>query len=314
MPERLPPPNFTLGAAYPEIGRLRIALPAADFATVRTIFAGLDTNATSLAIGAATDCGGIDAALRQEWEAHPDDPLIGTLLAANLIRVGWKVRSYALAKYVSQEQFQGFRAYLCQAEQVLIDVTARHPDYVPAWTERLTSARGLSLGQSELRRRYDRLAAHDPHHLPAQLSMLQKLCPKWGGSWPAVQAFVKECADAAPPGSHNAVLVCEGHLEYMSMLDTKKEAREYLQDPRVRQEIYAAAESSVWHPDFVHEFGWVWVRATFASLFSQMGDHRAALTQFKALEPYGHAGWFDYLGNEQEFVRYRAEAYAKGAA
>ncbi|MGA3541618.1 hypothetical protein [Melissospora conviva] len=315
MPEPLPPPNFTSGAAYPEIGRLRIALTAGDFATVRKVFAGLDTNATTIAVGTATDIGGIEAALGREWEANPDDALIGTLLGAHLIQAGWTIRTAALAKYVSREQFEGFRAYLCRAEQVLIDVTARHPDYVSAWAKRLTSARGLQLGPSELRRRYDRLAAHDPHHLPAQSSVLQKLCPKWGGSWPAVQAFVKECTDTAPPGSHNAVLVCEGHLEYMGTLGSKKKAVEYLQDPRVRQEIYAAAERSVWHADFTNAVGWVWVRATFACLFSLMGDHRAALTQFTALGPYGNASAFDYVGDgEQEFVRYRAEAYAKGAA
>jgi hypothetical protein len=155
------------------------------------------------------------------------------------------------------------------------------PNDPALWTASITTTRGLEFGLPEARRRYDRLAAIDPHHLPGQRSMLQQLCPKWGGSWDQVHAFAHDAMRNAPAGAPNAVLVAEAHLE--QFLDA---GRRYMRSPQVRDDIAEAARSSVLHPDFRPEPGWVQVMNTFAMAFSLIGDRSSAATMFSALGPY----------------------------
>ena len=313
MPALLPAPNFDSGAAYPEVNSMRTALTAGDWPTARRILASLDWSGISLLTGVAGELEGIEPLLRSVVARQPGDPFATTLLASHLIRTGWRVRSAYRAQHVSREQFDQFHAYLRRAERILIDTTARHPGFVAAGTLRVTSARGLELGQSEARRRYDQLAKYHPHHRPAQSSLLQKLCPKWSGSWEATHSFALECMRTAPPGSHNPVLVVEGHLEYALDQDDTEQAAGYLRGPQVRQELHEAAQRSVWHPGFRHEHGWVAVRSTFALAFSLMEEWAAAAGQFTALGHLADESMFGYLGDQAEqFQKYRAEAYAKG--
>ncbi|MFI6762253.1 hypothetical protein ACIBF5_24260 [Micromonospora sp. NPDC050417] len=318
MPAPLPAPNFDPAAAFPEVTPLRAALSGTDWQTVERIFAGRDAATVSRLLNVAADVPGTEDFLRWAVSQRPGDPLSATMLAARLVIVGWEIRSGRRANQVSQEQFDQFHAYLRQAETILIDVTARHPGYVPAWSWRVTTARGLQMGQSEARRRYDRLARHDPHHVLAQESLLQKLCPKWGGTWDAVHSFARDCMRAAPEGAQNAIVVLDGHLERAFELDTLEQAEQYLLGMEVWQEIQEAARRSVWHPAFRHDWGWVGTRSSFAMVFCLTGDWRSAATQFTVLANAGNVasvGMFDALGDASEvFQRLRAEAYAKGGA
>ncbi|MGC4857375.1 hypothetical protein ACLQ24_29425 [Micromonospora sp. DT4] len=141
-------------------------------------------------------------------------------------------------------------------------------DEAAAWTERIIIARGLQLGQNEARRRYDRLAQQHPHHATAQAALLQQLCPKWSGDGDRAFAFARECAQAAPVGAPNAVLVVEAHLERWLDFDTDRERTAYVRSTPVAEEIMQAAQRSMLHPDFVDRPGWVWVRSSFALMFS----------------------------------------------
>ncbi|GAA1897419.1 hypothetical protein [Asanoa iriomotensis] len=80
----------------------------------------------------------------------------------------------------------------------MIDMVGDNAD----WTARLTTARGLEMGQAEARRRYDRLAALDPHHLPGQRQLLQQLCAKWGWSLEDMHAFATEATSRLSDGAH----------------------------------------------------------------------------------------------------------------
>lgn len=315
VPAPLPAPDFDPGAAFPEVNRLRAALTGADWPAVEQLFDGRDAKTVSHLVNNASDHPGIEGFLRSEVARQPGEALPATLLAACLVVTGWSIRTDKRANQVSREQFDQLHAYLRQAEQILIDVTARHPAYVTAWDWRLTTAMGLQMGQSEARRRYDRLARHEPHHLPGQQSLLQKLCPKWGGSWEAAHTFARECMNAAPEGGHHGVLVVTAHLEQALESDTLRQAGEYLLTMPVWQSIQEAARRSVWHPGFQHDWGWVGVRGTFAMAFGLMGDHKAAAAQFSALGNLGSEAMFGYLGDATEqFQRFRADAYAKGGA
>jgi hypothetical protein len=311
----LPPPVFDLAAAYPEVGRLQAALTARDWSGVRSIVdAAPEPGRTSL-IRVAGDTDGLEPFLAEAHARDPEDAVASAMLGGYLIAVGWKVRSTYRAEHVSAVQFRTFHDYLRRAEQVLIDAAARTPAEVAVWHQRLISARGLELGLSEARRRYDRLAAYQPHHLPAQSQLLQSLCPKWSGTWEQAHAFARERMLAAPAGAHNAVLVPYAHVEQWSSEDDDAAGERYLAGQPVRDSIYEAASRSVWDPGFRHDYGWVHVRSTFAMAFSLLGDERAAAGQFAAL---GHLGsrdpWNYFSQAEQEFTKRRARAFAKAGA
>lgn len=303
-----PYPDFDLVSAYPEMGRLRTAMVTRDWAGVHAVIdAAPGPVARTMLIGFAATLRETEQFLRGVLDRDPEETLAGSLLGCRLIEAGWEVRTRAMAQYVSAEQFRVFHEYLCRAEQILIDAAARNPADVSVWCHRLTSARGLELGLSEVRRRYDRLAVHDPHHLPAQSQLLQSLCPKWGGTWEQVHAFARERMLAAPKGAGNAVLVVVGHIE-RALGDDES----HLAGAFARNEINEAAARSVWDPDFRHDYGWVGVRNAFAMGFSLMGDHRAAAAQFNALDRFASKDPWRYLGDPAEaFVQRRAQAYAK---
>ncbi|MDG4805601.1 hypothetical protein O7634_02365 [Micromonospora sp. WMMD1120] len=312
MPAPLPAPTFDAGAAYPEVNDLRKALDAADWPAVRALFADRDHDGRTLLVREAGDHCTTDAFLRRVHDEDPTDQLAGTLLGTHLICAGWRIRSGARAEHVSRSQFDQFHDHLRRAEQVLIDVTARHPDDAAAWTQRITLARGLQLGQNEARRRYDRLAQHHPHHAPAQASLLQQFCPKWSGNWDRAFGFARECADAAPDGSLNAVVVAEAHLERWLDFDTAREQSAYLRSEAVVNEIMRAGQRSVLHPDFVDRPGWVWVRSSFALMFSLTEQWSAAASQFRALGNRGTSLPWAYVDDAEGFTKYRDKAYAKG--
>lgn len=308
----LPRPTFDPAAAYPDLHRLKAALTAGDWAGVRAVVdSAPEPTARAMLIYAGGDQEGIEPLLRHVLARDPDDAVAGSMFGGLLITVGWNIRTSARADQVSADQFRAFHEHLRRAEQVLIDAAARNPAEVSIWCHRLISARGLQLGLSEVRRRYDRLAAYDPHHLPAQSQLLQSLCPKWSGTWEQMHRFAHECMLAAPRGAPNAVLVVTGHLE--RWLDD--DSGQYLATPFARNEIYEAATRSVWDPNFRHGPNWVMVRNTFAMAFSLLGDHAAAAAQFAALGHFGSEDPWHYLGEPAtEFVKRRALAYAKGGA
>ncbi|SCL17058.1 hypothetical protein GA0070616_1191 [Micromonospora nigra] len=313
MPAPIPPPAFDAAAAYPQVGQARAALAARDWPALRALVDAQDPYGRTVLVDEVSDETDIEGFLRKIVAEYPDDPLAATMLGAHLIKAGWRIRTARRAQYVSREQFARFFDHLRQAEQVLIDVTARHPQESAAWTQRITSARGLEVGQAEARRRYDRLAAHTPHHLPAQASLLQQFCPKWSGSWERAHDFARECVDAAPVGGPHAVLVVEAHLEQALDHGDLASARDLLCGARVRDEIHAAAQRSIWHPDFRHTWGWLMTRSTFALAFCLMGEWQSAAQQFAAMEPFGHTSMFGYFGDgEKQFQKYRDKAYAKG--
>ncbi|WP_433529413.1 hypothetical protein ACQPYA_24375 [Micromonospora sp. CA-263727] len=313
MPAPLPPPEFSAAAAYPQVSAGRAALAAGDWPALRALLEEQDPHGRTFLVD---DVGGTPDAgkfLHDVHTEHPEDPLAGTLLGAYLIGAGWRIRSAKRAQYVSQQQFAQFSDHLCRAEQVLIDVTARHPAEVTAWAQRITSARGLEAGQAEARRRYDRLAAHEPHHLAAQTQLLQQLCPKWGGSWERAHAFVRECVEAVPPGAPNAVLVVEAYLEQALHHGKASVAGEFLRGQRARAEIHDAARRSIWHPEFRHGWDWVSVRSTFALAFALMQEWTPAAQQYAALGNLGSTWMYEHLGDgAKEFQRFRDKAYAKG--
>ncbi|MFF7642199.1 hypothetical protein [Streptomyces canus] len=299
--------------AVPGLAPLRAAAWDGDWAATRAFYEEIPaTDAEGVSCAAAL-LAGVD---RSEWylekaaKAEPADPLPRTLLAERYIHLGWRARGRGRAEDVSWDQAELFHDWLRKAERLLIEVCAEQPAYVPAWTARLATARGLVLGQSEARRRYDRLTEHHPHHFRAQSRLLKQLCPKWGGSWEAAHRFAQECASAAPEGSHAGVLVAEAHIEHFSDLDGA-EATEYLRDVSVRDELRLAARASVLHPDHRRDWYWTESHSTFALAFSLGGHLGDAAGHFAALgDTVSESYWQNVPDWKTRFTEFRTAASA----
>lgn len=310
----LPPPDFAVASAFPEHRWLQQAAQAHDWSAIRAFAEKFPRGADrTFVVTTVADVPEIEYPLREFVAANPDDLFAATLLAAREVIVGWNIRTAARASQVSREQFQTFHHHLRQAEQLLIRVTAADPAYDLAWAERLTTVRGLQLGQNEARRRYDRLTRHHPCHFTGQARLLQQLCPKWSGNWAAMHSFARECMLTAPAGALNASLVAEAHVEHWVDLKTKNERAEYLRRPDVHRELVEAADRSVLHPAFRRSYGWVTAYGAFAAMFSLIGDLPRAAVHFRALGNLASEYPWAYFDKPADaYVRYRNAALAKG--
>jgi hypothetical protein len=271
--------RFDQAAAFPELVELRESVRAADWTAIELFFAGLsDVDMTAYAVTVVADVTGAEEFLAE----LPPSPLARRLLAARLIAKAWEIRTAKRAEYVSREQFDGMREQLCRAEPILLELTAEDPGDAVAWSFRLRTARGLEVGQSEARRRYDRLARSAPHSYAGQSQLVQQLCPKWSGSWEALHAFARECMDKAPPGALSPTAVGEAHIEHYVELEGEA-ATAYLRDVDVQREVIAAAEKSVLHPDFAGGYHWPQAYGIFAAMLGKIGDRERAAACFRAL-------------------------------
>ncbi|MFF4798123.1 hypothetical protein ACFY1U_06890 [Streptomyces sp. NPDC001351] len=295
----------------PELAALRTAARDEDWSATQGFFAGLGSpDDVSFAAGLLAGVERTEAYLERAAKALPADPLPRTLVAERYIRIGWRLRGGGRARNVSREQFKDFHEWLRKAEQLLIEVCAEQPAFTPAWTARLLTARGLELGQSEARRRYDRLAEHHRPYFRAQSQLLQQLCPKWGGSWEAAHGFAQECASAAPEGSDAGILIAEAHIEHWLDLDGA-EATEYLRDVKVRNELRQAAQISVLHPDHRPRRHHIGGHSAFALAFSLGGHLGDAARHFTALGDTASESFWQYLPDwKSRFATYRTAALA----
>jgi len=295
-------PSFDVYENTPELIPLRDAVNAGDWMAVRG-FLGRLGSVDDLITGMNT-VAMIDGSERLlEWAAQqfPADPLPRTILAKRYLIIGWDIRGAALAKHVSREQFDQFHAWLRRAEQLLIQVCAEQPAYAPAWYVRITLARGLELGQTEARRRYDRLRAHHPHVYGAQAALLQQLCPKWGGSWEAAHGFAVEATREAPDGAMTGVLVADAHIEHWLSLGDQGGA--YMRGVNVLQDLRNAAAISLRHPAYRPDLSSVAAHSTFALAFSLGGHHADAAPHYAALGERASEHPWAYLGDGKAAFR-----------
>lgn len=277
---------FDLAAAYPEIGILRAALARRDWPACRQAIDAVPMDSRTAMIRVGADEPGLEDFLRDVLRRDRYDAAAAAMLGSHLITIGWGIRTTARASEVSAEQFEQFHEWLGRAEEVLIEGAARNPADPAIWTVRLISARGLSLGLAEARRRYDRLAAVDPHHLPAQRQLVEQLYPKWGGSWEKVHAFAREAMRAAPAGGSHGVLVAEAHIEHMlseARANGWSAGDAYLEAPAIRDELYEAARRSIGDPSFRRSYGWLQAASTFACVFRQLEDRAATAWPLRLL-------------------------------
>ncbi|MFH7594176.1 hypothetical protein WDV06_03620 [Streptomyces racemochromogenes] len=304
---------------FRDLAALRSAVRLRDAGAVAAAFDALtdedDRALASWTVAETADCGDF---LREASAGRPGEPLFRTLYAHHLIRTGWNIRSGARAEHVSRQQFDSFHAHLRRAEVLLIDVCAEYPAYALAWYLRVTTARGLELGQGEARRRYERLAEHHPHHYSGQSQLLQQLCPKWSGSWEEAEGFARACAEAAPEGGPQGALVAIVQLERYLEIERDQNTRAaetYLREPERHTALREAAARSVLHPAArTGAFQYVGAHNAFAAAHSAAGRPADAAPHFRALGDRATEFPWGYVDADHSaaFARHRKNALAKG--
>ncbi|MFI5759901.1 hypothetical protein ACIA8F_03050 [Streptomyces sp. NPDC051563] len=313
-------PVYEPADRIPALADLRAHVHRQDWDAVAAAFAALgDEDDRAIASRVVGEQHNAETFLNGAMAQDPGDPLVRSLLAERLIRLGWGLRTSARAHDVPAGRFQQFHGYLRRAELLLIDVCAEHPRYALAWYLRTTTSRGLELGLGETRRRYERLAEHHPHHYAGQQQLLQQLCPKWGGTWEAAHSFAAQCARTAPPGAPAGALVAIAQLEQYADARDGSDARrgeKYLAAPENRAQLLAAARHSVLHPDArAGAYAHTDAHNAFAAAHSAAARPADAAPHFRVLGDRGSTFPWNYLGfgdHTTEFVRHRKTALATG--
>ncbi|MBL0885769.1 hypothetical protein [Myceligenerans indicum] len=300
---------FDPWARVPHLTHLRDAAVSGDIAGLSAALDSLEGDELSFAIHVLADVDGLEARLTSYLAAGNEPPVLVALLAAHHLVEGGRIRTAARADHVSAAQFEGFHARLRRAEGLLLELCARRGEFLPAWEIRVTVARGLELGASEGRRRYDRVRALDPWYYPAQAAFLQQVCPKWGGSWQAAHAFVAECRDGAPPGTLSPAVGVDLHLEQWVAAGGGRSGMHYLRQPAVLEDLRTTAMATVWHPDHVPGPSTATVHTGLAQAFALAGMPALAAPHFRALGDAPAEGSWGYTGDAAgEYQKYRAVA------
>lgn len=306
-------PVFDQSEHFPVVGRADAALRAHDWDALMAAFTSANQQERHSIVRRGGSDKGSEDFFRSILQARPGDVLASTMLADRYVTMGWEARGPGNFDSVTPEGYKAFLEFLRTAEQILIGVCARQPQFTQAWAVRLFTATGLDLGISEVTRRYERLASHSPHDLHAQFFTLQALLPKWGGTWEMAHDFVWKCANGAPPGASNACLVVMYYLERLISDDVSR-VDEVLREPQVRQEIMAAAQRSVMSSAFTTGTDGVVALSLFALSFSMLEDWSSAKSCFTRLGPFGQEAGWEYFGKDPSviFREARQEAMSKG--
>jgi hypothetical protein len=247
------------------------------------------------ALGAHEVLQGREALLDQWCAARPDSALPRLVRGRWRIAAAWAARGSGGASTVSQQGWQRFFRLLQQADEDLAAAAALDPQDPTPCALRLTTSRGLQLGQEETARRFEATVARDPHHRLAHAMRLASLCRKWSGSHEQMFAFARQAAQAAPEGSLLGGLIAQAHAErwLWARSFAEKEADDpqwfgkagsYFQDPAVREELQRAWDRSLGSPSFREVGAAAHARNWFAFCLHLAGDRERTRA---ALEPLG---------------------------
>lgn len=209
----------------------------------------------------------------------------------------WQARGSGLARSVQQDSWPLFHERLVAADKDLSAAAAMNPDDPTPRAGLLMPAVGLSLGQAELRRRFDEVERRHRWHLGAYRAMSQGLAAKWGGSNEGLLAFARTTLREAPDGHPVHVIIPTAHLEVWlrfthGLTSGKPERAEglrlqraYFQRDDVRAEVRAAADKSIRSRAYVPIRATPGHRNVFAMCFSLTHDYAAQLEQMELIGP-----------------------------
>lgn len=243
-----------------------------------------DPDEMAFLMEAAGDVEGIQDWIGDWIDAEPDSTLPLLVAGCHAVHWAWQARGGKRAKYTTAEQFQGFHERLHYAEDMLGKVIAREPDNVTAWAWLVMSSRGMGVGSVEARERFEEVTRLHPRHVFAHEHRLQYLCAKWRGSHEEMLGFARDAAANAGPHSLLHELIPLAHIEKWHDLEAEQ-ANEYILSDEVSAELLAAAENSIFHPDYIPAGpGWAPRVSPFALAFELAEEFDAAWHAFALLD------------------------------
>lgn len=248
-----------------------------------------------------------------EWAAaRPQSALPVIFSGRHATLWAWEARGSGRAKTVQEDAWPIFHQRLVAGDADLAKAAKLDPEDPSPHAFSIWNAMGLSLGQQEVRRRYDAAAMLDPFHPGAAHAMTQATARKWGGSHEAMFAFARDLSERAPEGHGVHTVIAKAHIEGWLDLSSKEERRAYFEQDDVKQEIRAAAARSIRSPEYrLADSPMQWSdRNAFAFCFFQMDDWDAQLAQMQIIGTRITEAPWHYLGDPGP--RYeRARAYGE---
>jgi hypothetical protein len=197
------------------------------------------------------------------------------------------------------------------AESCLAEVTERDPDDPTPWMYLVLTGRARQVGIAETGRRFRQAIARHPWHRMAHEHMLLQLCPKWGGTFTEMHGFAAQALADMPAGNPLGALTAVAHLEHWLEIPDGRETA-YIRKPDVVAELRAAADRSVWHPEYTLQPGWPTPHNLFAMAFWLAGDWQSAGQQFDIIGDLVTEWPWAYLGDAgRRFAVARDESYRR---
>lgn len=250
-----------------------------------------------------------------EWAAaRPGSPLPLLFRAAHGIHWAWEARGRGWGSTVSDEAWKLFHTRIVNADRDLTRVAALDDQDPAPHVFSLTTARALSLGQTELRRRYGQVTQRDPDGSAAVAPMIQGTAKKWGGSYDGMLGFARDRSQSASDGSsaHNGI--ARAHIEGWLAAD---DGGKYW-TAEIGQEIRAAADRSIRSAAYRRADSVLqWQdRNLFAFCFAMLDDYDAQLAQMQIIGTRITDGPWEYLkgGTAVGYQRLQRRAQEKLAA
>lgn len=234
-----------------------------------------------------------------EWvAAKPGSSLPLLFRGSHGMNWAWEARGGGRAKTVQEDAWPLFHGRLVEADRDLAKAAALDDRDPTPHAMSVTVARGLSLGQAELKRRFDEAHRRQPLYGPACTQALQGIARKWGGSHAAMFEFARWASGQAPEGHSVHKLIALAHIEMWMDAERGEAQQKYFHAEPVKQEIMAAARRSVLSPDYARNgtvLSWL-ERNLFAFCFRHMRDFGAQLEQMRLIGPYVTSEPWHYQG------------------
>lgn len=130
--------------------------------------------------------------LIDEWIAATPDSFAAVAARGNhRYAVGWQYRGERYSKDTSDAQFEAMTKMFTQARADFERALQLRPRFVAA-NRRLMQIAGSDGGTTTTRVEFDRAAANCADCFLIRKHYLQRLTPRWGGSYPKMAAFIEE--------------------------------------------------------------------------------------------------------------------------
>lgn len=156
--------------------------------------------------------------ITERWAAlAPDSALAATARGSALKGAGWEARGEEWSRETSDMQMRVMTAYFDQAEEEFRRAIKLEPDGVYPYV-------GLiDIGKADRKKvgewGFKKANAIDPGCGEVAYRRMQALTPRWGGSWPAMQAYAQELSARVARRPLLLNQLSEPTADYISMLD-----------------------------------------------------------------------------------------------